>query len=66
MYVVIDEKNKSVYKTASDRDEAFKALNELTMKRVAGHVHDVGDNPPESALETIDGPVYEVKPVATV
>ena len=58
MYAIINELSKSVYKTASDRDEAFKALNELTVKRVPGHVHDVGDNPPESALETIDGPVF--------
>lgn len=66
MYAVIDEKNKSVYKTADSYEEAFKSLNELTVKRVPGHVHDVGDNPPESALETINGPVYETKPAAAV
>lgn len=57
MYAIINEQAKTVYKTANTSREAFTILNELTSKKIPGHVHNIGFDKPESALETLDGPV---------
>ena len=66
MYAIVNEQTKTIYKIVSSSREAFSALNELTVQKIPGHVHDVGGGKPESALETIDGPVRAEKPAAAV